>query len=142
MLRSKNPDKIYNQEHLSEINTADKLFIFEGLFYYNQYDSTGKKKYYESIINLIRDVRNESSHRCNIIERAEENIDSEYKRLKSKIYNYKLRNPNSFYEKTPEERTIERNGKILHFIKEKNYNLVRDTINDIASKIEIELAKT
>ena len=74
LISSKNNGKIFNQKQLSEITIAEKIFVFEGLFYYGQVDAVGNTIRYESTINLIREVRNEDSHRCNLIEQDSKQV--------------------------------------------------------------------
>lgn len=120
-----------------KINIASKIFVFEKYFYYNQKDENGKTIFYESIINLIREVRNEDSHRCSIIEQDNENIIKKYFDLIERIKN----RPNKAisYPKTDEDKLIEKQAKLINFIKNKNYNLVRDTLFDIVNKIKEDL---
>lgn len=138
LLREKNPTKTYNQIKLSEVPIADKIYVFEGLFYFGQTDENGRTIRYDSTINLIRDVRNEDSHRCNIIEQDTEQIVKKFKDLLKKISNFnKTRvSPNVYYQKSQEEKQIERQAKLINFIKDKNYNLVRDTLQELTSKIK------
>lgn len=141
LISSKNNGKTFNQKKLSEITIAEKIFVFEGLFYYGQVDAAGKTIRYESIINLIREVRNEDSHRCNIIEQ-----DSEQKLLKFKellkrisVFDNTKNSKTIYYQKTNEDKLIEKQAKLINFIKDKNYNLVRDTLLDLVSKIKNDL---
>ncbi len=129
-----------------KIEISKKLYVFESLFYYGQTDANGRNIRYESTINLIRDVRNEDSHRCNIIEQDTEQIVQKYIDLlkKIKIFNKANRNatPSVFYQKTDDDKLIEKQAKLINFIKDKNYNLVRNTVSDLVNKIKEDLHKT
>lgn len=141
LLREKNPTKTYNQTKLSEVPIADKIYVFEGLFYFGQIDENGKTIRYDSTINLIRDVRNEDSHRCNIIEQDTEQIVKKFKDLLKKISNFNNNRVSSdvYYQKSQEEKQIEKQAKLINFIKDKNYNLVRDTLQELTFKIKTGL---
>lgn len=143
LISSKNNGKIFNQKQLSEITIAEKIFVFEGLFYYGQVDAVGKTIRYESTINLIREVRNEDSHRCNIIEQDSEQVLLKFKELLKRIsvFNKTKTIPTIYYQKTNEDKLIEKQAKLINFIKDKNYNLVRDTIFDLVNKIKEDLQK-
>jgi hypothetical protein len=143
LISSKNNGKIFNQKQLSEITIAEKIFVFEGLFYYGQVDAVGKTKRYESTINLIREVRNEDSHRCNIIEQDSEQVLFKFKELLKRIsvFNKTKTSPTIYYQKTSEDKLIEKQAKLINFIKDKNYNLVRDTVVDLVNKIKSDLQK-
>ena len=141
LLREKNPNKIYNQIKLSEVPIADKIYVFESLFYFKQINEYGKFIHHDSTINLIKDVRNEDSHRCNIIEQDTEQIVKKYKDLIINIssFNKKRLTPNIYYKKSQEEKNIEKQGKLINFIRDKNYNIVRDTIQELTTKIKTDL---
>lgn len=143
LISSKNNGKIFNQKQLSEITIAEKIFVFEGLFYYGQVDDVGKTIRYESTINLIREVRNEDSHRCNIIEQDSEQVLLKFKELLKTIsvFNKTKTSPTIYYQKTNEDKLIEKQAKLINFIKDKNYNLVRDTVFDLVNKIKRDLQK-
>jgi len=138
LISSKNNGKIFNQKQLSEITIAEKIFVFEGLFYYGQVDAVGKTIRYESTINLIREVRNEDSHRCNIIEQDSEQVLLKFKELLKRIsvFNKTKTSPTIYYQKTNEDKLIEKQAKLINFIKDKNYNLVRDTVFGLVNKIK------
>jgi hypothetical protein len=143
LISSKNNGKIFNQKQLYEITIAEKIFVFEGLFYFGQFDAVGKTIRYESIINLIREVRNEDSHRCNIIEQDSEQVLLKFRELLKRIsvFNKTKTSPSIYYQKTNEDKQIEKQAKLINFIKDKNYNLVRDTVFDLVNKIKDDLQK-
>lgn len=126
-----------------KIEISKKIYVFESLFYYGQVDANGRTIRYESTINLIRDVRNEDSHRCNIIEQDNEHIVQKYIDLLKKIKDFnevnKNRSTKVYYQKSQEDKLIEKQAKLINFIKDKNYNLVRDTLQELVSKIKTDL---
>lgn len=144
LISKKNSSKEFNQKQLSEITIAEKIFVFEGLFYFGQVDENGKTIRYESIINMIREVRNEDSHRCNVIEQDSEHILSKFKELLNRITTFNKTKTIStiYYQKTSEDKIIEKQAKFINFIKNKNYNLVRDTVLDLVNKIKADLHNT
>jgi hypothetical protein len=142
LMAEKNPKRKYFQKNFSEVPIADKIYVFEGLFYFNKFLDNGARMQYESVINLIKDIRNEDLHRCNIIEQDNGEIEQKYIELQKRIADFKI-NRESFdilYPKTEEEMEIEKLGKkqgrLIKFVKEKNYNLVRDTIIDLTHIIK------
>ena len=126
-----------------KIEISKKLYVVESLFYYGQVDANGRTIRYESTINLIRDVRNEDSHRCNIIEQDNEQIVQKYIDLLKKIKDFNEANKNTspkvYYQKNSDDKLIEKQAKLINFIKDKNYNLVRDTVFDLVNKIKQDL---
>lgn len=143
LLQQKNPGKIYNQKHVSDIAIAEKIFVFEGIFYYSQVDVLGKAIHYDSIITFIRELRNEELHRCSSIEKDTEQIVDKYKDLMKKIavFNKTKPNQNIYYQKSANDKQIEKQGKFINFVRDKNYNLVRDTVSDLVLKIKNSLEK-
>jgi hypothetical protein len=141
-MKTKNPTTNYSDKTvISQIEIAQKIFVFESLFYFNKYDESGNLIFYNSTINLIRDVRNEESHRCSILEKNEIEIMKKNKILSDKIKEFKrTRTDTSLnYQKTAEDKIIEKQAKLIPFIKEKNFHLVRDTIKDLQNKIKLDL---
>jgi hypothetical protein len=88
-------------------------------------------------------VRNEDSHRCNIIEQDSEQILLKFKELLKRIsvFNKNKTSPTIYYQKTNEDKLIEKQAKLINFIKDKNYNLVRDTVCGLVNKIKGDLQK-
>ena len=86
-------------------------------------------------------MRNEDSHRCNIIEQDSEQVLLKFKELLKRIsvFNKTKTSPTIYYQKTSEDKLIEKQAKLINFIKDKNYNLVRDTLQELASKIKTGL---
>lgn len=143
LISEKNLGKQYNQKKISEVPISEKIYLFENLFYRNQVDTNAPFVYYESIINLIKDVRNEELHRCNIIEQNNIQIMNDYNELLMRIrdFNKSRVTKNIYYQKSQEEKQIEKQGKLLKFINEKNYNLIRDTISELSYTIKKDLEK-
>lgn len=140
LLKKKNKGYIHKDgKKYLEIEIGSKIYLFEDLFYFNKRDSSGKIIYYDSVIQLIRNVRNEDSHRCSIIEVDTDKILENYESLQNKIKTKTL-NYTTYYEMSKQEKDLEKQAKHLVFIKEKNYNKVRNAIEDLISKIRIDLS--
>lgn len=137
LIRKTNPTYNYNQKQLSEIKIAEKIFLFENIFFHNQKDDFGKLIYYESVLNSIKNVRNEDSHRCNLNENNNSIVLKKYDSLLEKLKNFKRNNLT--YEKSVDEKEIEKLAKQINFLKDKNYNLVRDTIQSLCLTIKNNL---
>lgn len=144
-LKTKNSQINIDEFDFLKIEISKKLYVFESLFYYGQVDANGRTIRYESTINLIRDVRNEDSHRCNIIEQDNEQIVQKYIELLEKIKDFNDLNRNAipriYYPKSQKDKLIEKQAKLINFIKDKNYNLVRDTVFELVNKIKKDLQK-
>lgn len=125
-------DKIKPDEVFSKIIIANKIIAFEKEFYYKK-NEKGENIYFDSIITQIKNTRNEDSHRCNVIEKDEVIILKEFKDLMALISTAK--NKGDTYKKKPKDYDIESKKKLMDFIKEKNFNLVRVTVNDVALKV-------
>jgi hypothetical protein len=142
-LKTKNSQINAVESDFLKIEISKKLYVVESLFYYGQVDANGRTIRYESTINLIRDVRNEDSHRCNIIEQDNEQIVQKYIDLLKKIKDFNEANKNTspkvYYQKNSDDKLIEKQAKLINFIKDKNYNLVRDTVFDLVNKIKEDL---
>jgi hypothetical protein len=144
-LKTKNSQINAVESDFLKIEISKKLYVVESLFYYGQVDANGRTIRYESTINLIRDVRNEDSHRCNIIEQDNEQLVQKYIDLLKKIKDFneanKNTNPKVYYQKNNDDKLVEKQAKLINFIKDKNYNLVRDTVFELVNKIKSDLQK-
>lgn len=142
-LKTKNSQINITELDFLKIEISKKLYVFESLFYYGQIDVNGRTIRYESTINLIKDVRNEDSHRCNIIEQDKEQIVQKYINLLKKIKDVNEANKNTipkvYYQKSQDDKLVEKQAKLINFIKDKNYNIVRNILQELASKIKTGL---
>lgn len=138
--KNKNSNKVFNQKQLSEITISEKIYVFEAMFFYNRITPDGKKIKYEPLITLIREVRNADAHRCNIIDEDTEHNYSNYQELLKKItvYNNANRALRIYYNKTEEDKVIEKKGKLYNFIHNKDYDSVRAAIEEISAVIKKE----
>ncbi|MEJ7823723.1 MAG: hypothetical protein WKF85_15480 [Chitinophagaceae bacterium] len=143
VMQAKNPSTNYGDKTvISQIEVAQKMYVFEKLFYPAKYDDRGNFIFSYSTLNLIRDVRNEESHRCSIIEKNEANILADNKALIEKVkqHNFTRADKSVKYIKSPDEKNIEKQARLIPFIKEKNYNKVRDAVRELSNKIKDDLS--
>lgn len=112
-----------------DINTL--VYLYEKEFYFNKHKSYNKK------ITLLREIRNDDSHRCTVLDKGNEKVREEYQLLqkekKDKI------NRGKQYIPKPGQSKIELNFQTLKFIEAKNYKNVRNTLNEIVNNINYTL---
>lgn len=113
---------INDSDSLSRIESQKKLFVFENEFYYNQTNPDGSLIYYDSVIDKIRRVRNEDSHRCSVIEQDGEGVLTQYEKIKFK----------RLIELSEKERETKRKARLILFLRERNFNIVRDALLSVS----------
>jgi hypothetical protein len=122
---------ITDAETLSKIESQKKLYAFENQFFYGQKKTDGSPKYYESVIDKIRKIRNEDVHRCSVIEHDSDGILDKNNSVKMK----------SYQELTEEDKEVKKKAKLILFLRERNFNLVRDTIKSIKEIVVHDLLR-
>ena len=114
---------------LSDIKVHSKLQSFEQDFYY---DSSGET-YYESTLELIKYVRNTEEHRCDVFVREYSKFREAYTELIKKISNTKA---SGFkYTESKSDKEIRKQGRIAHFLKEHDFDLVRNEVSLLYQKV-------
>jgi hypothetical protein len=84
---------------------------------------------------LLREIRNDESHRCEVINFDHEKIINDYELLKIKWGKYRIKH-NKFPIKTDNELKMELKYRLIEFIKEKNYQRVRKILRNVKEQIE------
>jgi RNA-directed DNA polymerase len=123
--KSRSKDKT----NVSQIDMVYKTFLFEKYFFYK------KGVYYESIINKIRLVRNQGLHRCSVIIKDEQSIRIRYRELQDKINAYRLKHAGE-YSMSNRERHLEYEIKLIPFLKERDYAIVKQAVMDVAAQVK------
>lgn len=135
-LKYKKLRKISEEERLKQLNKFKSVrdfdintlvYLYEKEFYFDKHKSYNKK------ITLLREIRNDDSHRCTVLEKGNEKVREEYQLLmkekKDKI------NRGKQYIPTPDQSKVELNYQTLKFIETKNYKNVRNILNEIKNNV-------
>lgn len=125
-------------KNISHITLNDKITHFEKTFLI-QYDPLGQPYPYTPIMRLLKDIRNIESHRCSVIEKDTDQILKKHKELLSKIENFNSKNPTR-YRMQAIDYEIENAARLIHFIRSKDYNQIRQAIQDFSLIIRDELS--
>jgi hypothetical protein len=114
---------------LSHIQSYSKLYCFESEFYYDPKGIT----FYDSQLDMIRQIRNLESHRCDVYRQDYEKHREAFLSLKEKIAGFKKNGLT--YTKEKKDQRVEKDGKLADFIKNQNFELVRDEIIILYGKV-------
>ncbi len=117
-----------NFKKISELNINLLVYLYEKEFFFD------KKIYYKQEITKLREIRNDDSHRCSVIDVNKDEINNEYAKLKAKEIDFKKRGKNLVYSNR-EKKFILKYETFL-FLENKNYKEVRRILNDIALNIK------
>lgn len=120
-------DKI--PKKLSQVQAHTKLYCFERIHYH---DPEGKI-FYDSQLDLIKQVRNLDAHRCDVFKLEYEKHYQEYQKLLETIAGFK-KNGRTF-PKEKKHLQIEREGKLAEFIKAQNFDLIRNELKVLYEKV-------
>lgn len=110
---------------IKDIHIYYKIHLYEKEFYFD------KKIYYEKDITKLRNIRNDSLHRCQIIDKSKEEIIKEFEILK------KLKKSKEDYTKNDNE--IIKEMETLLFLNQSNYKLVRHLLRNMSKNIKLSL---
>ncbi|MBI9054767.1 MAG: RNA-directed DNA polymerase [Bacteroidales bacterium] len=114
---------------ISKIQIWAKVYIFEKEFYFD------KKIPYNKDITILREIRNDDSHRCAVISYNRDGIKMDYKELKIKCMQYKEEHKKNM-EKSSGENILEQKYKVIKFLEERNYNSVRRILKGVSDNIK------
>lgn len=81
------------------------------------------------LLHSVRKIRNEELHRCSVIEKDENKVLENYNALLEKI-------KNKDYQKSKEDWALEMDAKFVKFIRSREYNVVRSTLQDVANNVQ------
>lgn len=126
---NKNLDKAKSRfKRIRDLNIHYLVYLYEKEFYFD------KNLYYDKQITKLREIRNDESHRCEVINVDKSKIKSDYIQLKDKIDSYKKRNKN--YQPTNIEKKIISNYEVLVFLEKKNIKEARNTVSNVNKNIK------
>ncbi len=127
--RYKNLDNAKNNfKKISELNINLIVYLYEKEFFFD------KKIYYKQEITKLREIRNDDSHRCSVIDVNKDEINNEYAKLEAKKIDFKKRGKNLVHS-NKEKKFILKYESFL-FLESKNYKEVRRILKDITLNIK------
>lgn len=126
-----------NLPNLKSQNINVLVYIFEEEFYFPK---SGDKPFYDKRLTKLREIRNDDSHRCSVIEFDKEKVISDHNALvlKKKKYKQKHGKHSKYDEKEIE---IEDKFALLIFLENKDYYFVRKIVTEAAKHIKKALKK-
>lgn len=123
-----------NFKKISELNINLIVYLYEKEFFFD------KKKYYKQEITKLREIRNDESHRCSVIDVDKDEINNEYAKLEAKKIDFKKRGKNLEYSK--KEKKFILKYETFKFLENKNYKEVRRILKAITLNIKNTLPNT
>lgn len=121
-------ERIKGFKKISDLDINVLIYLFEKEFYFD------KGIFYNQEITMLREIRNDDSHRCVVSNFNSEQIFVEYERLKLKWETFKEKHKR-FPEKPKDELEVELKYKLLKFLEAKNYKIVRSTLIKVTKQI-------
>ncbi|ANH61728.1 reverse transcriptase domain-containing protein [Dokdonia donghaensis] len=118
---------------ISDLNINVLVFIYEKEFFFD------KKISYDKHITMLREIRNDDSHRCSVIDFDKEEIIKEYQKIEKERKGKESRGKN--FEYSNQQARIKLNYDTLKFLDRKNYKSVRYNLKNISSNIRNTLHK-
>ena len=112
---------------ISDLNINVLVFIYEKEFFFD------KKISYDKHITMLREIRNDDSHRCSVIDVDTEKIIKEHLRIEKERKDKINRGKNFNYSN--EQARIKLNYDTLKFLERKNYKYVRQNLKNISSNV-------
>lgn len=112
---------------ISDLNINVLVFIYEKEFFFD------KKISYDKHITMLREIRNDDSHRCSVIDFDKEEIIKEYQKIEKERKDKESRGKN--FEYSNQQARIKLNYDTLKFLDRKNYKSVRYNLKNISSNI-------
>lgn len=116
-----------------DLNINVLLFIFEKEFYIGP-----KMKYYDRRLSKLREIRNDDSHRCSVIEYDKAKVLLEYQILQIKKEGFHTKHKR-YMVLSMEENEIEFKFNLIVFLEKMDYKFVRGALKEICAKIVRDL---
>ncbi|MDT0690869.1 reverse transcriptase domain-containing protein [Salegentibacter sp. F188] len=112
-----------------DINTL--VYLFEKEFYFDRHKS------YKQKITHLREIRNDESHRCTVLDTDKEAIRIQYEKIRKERKAKKEKGKQFIL--TPGQQKDEMNYLTLKYIEEKNYKNVRNVLREVRNNIKKSL---
>lgn len=121
-----NAKKSFKQ--IKDLNINVLVYLYEKEFFFD------KDLYYNQEITNLREIRNDESHRCQVINIDTSRIVAEYESLQERISNNKKRNKN--YGLSRIEKKLISNYQVLKFLEKKKFKEARKTVFSVNENIK------
>lgn len=125
----KNLENCKGFKRIGQLDINVLVYLFEKEFYFS------KGVQYRQELTMLRDIRNDNSHRCEVESFDQNAIIEEYERLKKKWAKF-LEKHQGFPIKPKDEEEIEYKYRLIMFLRQENYNTVRKTLKKSAQQIQ------
>jgi len=128
-LKKKWKKQIPNYDKISKLNISILIYAFEKEFYFDKGIS------YNKDLTLLREARNDDSHRCQVVNYDISAIKADYERIRNlnKAY-YQQHKKFRPLTKTEEQTRVK--YKVIRLLEDKNYNRVRNILNKVVNQIK------
>lgn len=103
------------------------VYLFEKEYYFD------KKKYYNQEITILREIRNDESHRCSIFHIDKQQVSANFELIKEKWNRFEEKHKKKPL-KQKEELKIESQIKLFGFLEKKDYKQVRSILMNVINK--------
>nr|WP_321236181.1 reverse transcriptase family protein [uncultured Psychroserpens sp.] len=117
-----------NFKKISQLNINLLVYLYEKEFFFD------KKIFYKQEITKLREIRNDDSHRCSVINVDKDEINIEYAKLEEKKIDFKKRGKKLEFSK--KEKNFILKYETFTFLENKNYKEVRKVLTDMTKNIE------
>lgn len=111
------------------------VYVFEKEFYIEKGGG-----FYDRRISKLREVRNDASHRCSVIELNKDKVIADHQFLQGKKVKYQAEH-NKFMELSTSENQIDFRFSLLEFMDKEDYNYVRKTVKEAVLIVKSDLIK-
>lgn len=118
---------------ISKLNINVLVYLYEREFFFDE------NIYYDKHLTILREIRNDDSHRCSVIDIDIEKLKNDYEIIRTQVKDKIRRNKNP--QLTPAETRIKLNYKTQIFLEEKKYKDVRISLRNLANNINKSLKK-
>ncbi|NLP59384.1 reverse transcriptase domain-containing protein [Lutibacter sp. B1] len=113
---------------ISDLNINVLVYLYEKEFFFD------KNRYYDKRITHLREVRNDDSHRCQIIDIDKDSLKKDYELLQDKIKIQDKKGKQFDYKK--EDKKLIRSYETLKFIEKKDFKKVRNSLRIMSYQIK------
>jgi RNA-directed DNA polymerase len=128
-LKKKWKKQIPNFDKISKLNISILIYAFEKEFYFDKGIS------YNKDLTLLREARNDDSHRCQVVNYDISAIKADYQRIRDLNKAYYEQNK-KFRPLTKTEEQTRVKYKVIRLLEDKNYNRVRNILNKVVNQIK------
>lgn len=128
-LQKKWKKNLPNYEKISNLNISILVYAFEKEFYFDKSIS------YKKDITLLREARNDDSHRCQVVSFDIPKVKTDYQHIRELNAAY-FEKHKKFRPLSKAEEQTKVKYKLVRLLEEKNYNRVRSILRKIVEQIK------